>query len=116
MLGFYWDEDPSHMSNWLDCLRGRKQPDRSSRICAIAGLHDGHRRLLVRQENLSESRSRPGLCAHRIARQSSYKQRRRCLREERKQASLLRKTTGSYSDSLRVGRNLSGRPQPGGWP
>jgi hypothetical protein len=50
MLGFDWDEDPSHMSNWLDCLRGRKQPDRSSRICAIAGLHDGHRGLLVRQE------------------------------------------------------------------
>lgn len=24
---FIGDEDPSHMSNWLDCLRGRKQPN-----------------------------------------------------------------------------------------
>ena len=30
MLGFYCDEDPSHMSNRLDCLRGRKQPDRTA--------------------------------------------------------------------------------------
>jgi len=24
---FIGDEDPSHMTNWLDCLRSRKQPN-----------------------------------------------------------------------------------------